>query len=75
MSEETNPIEALLQNDPGSFRDQVSDILMNKLSDRLELERLNTAADFFGLNQDEGESEDEPEETEDYVEGDGGEDE
>ncbi len=43
-----NPIEALIQNDPNGFRDSVHDMLMSKLSDRLEAERPSVAASLFG---------------------------
>lgn len=47
-----NPVEALLQNDPASFRDQVHDILMQKLGDRIDLERINVANQLFAEEGD-----------------------
>ena len=49
-----NPIEALLQNDPASFRDQVHNILMQKLGDRIDLERVNVANQLFAEEGDPG---------------------
>lgn len=57
-----NPVEALLNNDPAEFRDGIQDMLMQKLSDRLDLERVNVAASMFGdpdlQVSDEGDDED-----------------
>lgn len=56
--EDANPLESLLNNDPAGFRDGVTAILMDKLGDRLELERSTIASSLFG----EEESEEEPDE-------------
>lgn len=54
-----NPLDALLQNDPAAFRDNVHDLLMQKLGDRLELERINVANNLFA----EGDEESDPDES------------
>lgn len=62
-----NPIEALMNNDPADFRDSVSNMLMQKLGDRLDLERINVAQNLFGGGPD-------PEEAEIEVEAEDGDD-
>lgn len=52
-----NPIEALMNNDPAGFRDSVSHMLMQKLGDRLDLERINVAQNLFGESEPEFDSE------------------
>jgi len=70
-----NPIEALIQNDPASFRDQVHDILMQKLGDRIDLERINVAGQLFAeegdpdeedLDRDEDDAAYDPDEQDDF---------
>ena len=52
-----NPIEALMNNDPAGFKDSVSNMLMQKLGDRLDLERINVAQNLFGESEPEFDSE------------------
>ena len=60
-----SPIDALLQNDPHEFKERIYDTLMDKLSDRFELERINVAGRLFGepesVTEDDYEDEDEDE--------------
>jgi hypothetical protein len=44
----SNPIEALINDDPSGFRDSVSNILMQKLANRFESERIDVASNMFG---------------------------
>ena len=63
---DNNPIEALINEDPHEFKERISDILLDKLSDRLELAKMDVAAQFFGqVAEEEEEVEDEEEEAED----------
>jgi len=43
----TNPVLDLFNNNPQSFHDKVRDTLMQKVSDRLELEKAVIASNLF----------------------------
>ena len=58
-----NPVEELLDGDTVGFRDSVHDILMGKLADRLDIERMNVASTLF--EPDDFEDEEEGSEEED----------
>lgn len=44
----TNPIQDILDNNPLKFKEKISDMLMQKLGDRLETEKAITANRLFG---------------------------
>lgn len=48
-----NPIEHLMNNDPTAFKNSIDDILMQKLGDRLDIERQDVAAAMFEQPDDE----------------------
>jgi len=53
-----NPIESLMNDDPAAFREGIRDMLMSKLGERLEQERMDASASFFEpLEDSEGEDE------------------
>lgn len=52
-----NPIEALMNNDPNAFKESISNMLMAKIGDRIELERVSVASQLFNT-QPEGDSAD-----------------
>lgn len=52
-----NPVEALLDDDTVEFRDSVHSILMDKLMDRLETERMNTSTSLFEPSYEDEEDE------------------
>jgi len=43
----TNPIDALMVDDTALFKNVISDTLMQKLHDRLEVERMEVGAQMF----------------------------
>jgi len=57
----TNPVLDLYNNNPQAFRDKVQDVLMQKVSDRLELEKANIASTLFSPENPEEEHEESPE--------------
>lgn len=63
----TNPIQDILDNNPLKFKEKISDMLMQKLGDRLETEKAITANRLFGNAEDASEDAEEVEysETED----------
>jgi len=50
-----NPIEALMNNDPNAFKESISNMLMAKIGDRIDLERVSVASRLFNT-QPEGDS-------------------
>lgn len=54
-----NPITALMSGDAQAFRERVNDMLLQKLSDRLELEKTNVAASMLASPVSDEESEEE----------------
>lgn len=44
-----NFVKDVIENNPVTFRDKVSDVMMKKIGDRLEVEKMTTASKVFGL--------------------------
>lgn len=52
-------VESLLEGDVTGFQDQIKSILMEKLADRMDLQRIDLSNALFGLNDSETDDEEE----------------
>jgi hypothetical protein len=49
----SNAIEALMNDDPAAFREEIRDMLMMKLGERLDQERMDMSSSFFDTPEQE----------------------